>query len=260
MRFLNDETLTHDAKKYKPEIPENGMNEGTRNRNPSGERELLRIASYYCGLLPGSILAIGGTLTLPEVSGYKRMRLRSNDVDFIVTDLGLECLLTEGDVVDLGFGKDVYGVMADDVIAAFFHNNIKGYEIPGRAFSESVRRETSEGTIYTISGEMNTALKLRRGISAKGRIYGKDALDTASTFTGMRLQGEEFGYVSFADYMTNGTCDACTLSSPFECIRGLESGVNHLPDEHKEDYVQFLKRCTDTLNETGRQLQCLTRR
>lgn len=235
------------------------MNEATRNKNPSEERELLQIASYYCGLLPGSIVAIGGTLTLPEVSGYRRMRLRSNDVDFIVTDAGLECLLTEGDVVDLGFGNDVYGVVADDVIAAFFHKHIKGLRIPSGAFSEAVCHETSQGPIYTISGELNTALKLRRGISAKGRIYGKDALDTASTFTGMGLRGEEFDYASFADYMTSGTCVTCTLDSPFGCIRGLESGANHLPGERKEDYVQFLERCTDALKGTGQPLQCLTR-
>ena len=59
------------------------------------EGTLLRAAAHYPALSPGNIAAIGGTLTLSQISNYKRLRLRSRDVDFIVNDRGLEAIFKQ---------------------------------------------------------------------------------------------------------------------------------------------------------------------
>ena len=227
-----------------------------RNRGKTipEEKTLLEIASHYSNLSPHNILVIGGTLTLPEISGYKRMRSRSRDVDFIVNDLGLEAILSseptkrEEDFNPLVNGG-AYITEKNELYAAFFHNEIRGYVIPEEIFSSGIPRETSVGTIYTIPEELNLALKIRRGVHSKGKIYGKDVLDAASMIIGMEMSGREFDAEAFAGYTVNGTCRDASLNQLLGYVSRFMDAVNNIGKEHVETYVSKISECAAYVEE-----------
>ena len=224
------------------------------------ESDLLYVANYYSTLSEGNVLAIGGTLTLPEISGYKRLRSRSGDVDFVVNDEGLEALLSTGptkreeDFVP-GVDGGAYITEKNGIFAAFFHNGIRGYAITGEDFPRAIRRETSAGPVYTISHELNLALKVRRGIHKKGQIYGKDVLDAASTLIGMELTGQDFDAETFADYLI-GACRGSSLVQILGYVsRFADAAVSNVSKEHVKPYLAKLSECAAYVEERGGSLQ-----
>ena len=89
-------------------------------------------------------------------------------------------------------------------------------------------------------------LKINRGISKKGEIYGKDGLDFASVVIGKDLSGQDFNSQIFAEHLAENVCPKCPMES-LEYLNQLERGVNNLPSEHRETYIKKLNQCRDSL-------------
>ena len=220
------------------------------------EKKLLEVASYYSSISPGNIVAIGGTLTLPEISGYKRLRLRSGDVDFVVNDEGLEALLKEEPAIETFSLPEPHGVVASGyevermgVLAAFFHNEIRGFKIPEEAFSEATLKEASAGPVYVVPNELNLALKIRRGLEKIGEVYGKDGLDAGSTIMGMERSGKQFDSESFVKYLVEYVCSDYSQPTLLEAISRFGDYLTQLPKKDRRPYMEQLALSTAWIEE-----------
>ena len=247
------------------------------NRIPE-ERELLEVASYYSTLSERDILVIGGTLALPELSGYKRLRLRSRDVDFVVNDRGLETILADGPIKrqtdfpeiiqeDPPEGEEgSYIAERNGLYATFYHNDVKGSRIPEKEFSEAILKKTSEGQVYVISNELNLTFKMLRGIQKKGYILGKDAQDAVSMIVGSHLSGPEFNAEKFRDYLIDQTRAEIDSDGLLGYVSELadETTLDHLKKQEwdeKQDrtiypgklYLDKIRECEDYLRKRSRE-------
>ena len=215
----------------------------------------LELIRHYCAFSWRNVLGIGGMLSIPEISGYKRLRKKSSDLDFVVNDEGLEALLSnERTTIDRdslpGSSAEWYVAEKNGISVVFLHNEIRGYELPEKAFTESVYTETIAGPVFTISVELNSMLKVRRATYQNHDVHGKDALDVASTIVGMQLSGREFNHEAFADYLIDGTREHC---SPGELVKRIEklgrAAANNLPRKHRELLLGPLERTADYIRE-----------
>lgn len=217
------------------------------------EDQLLRVARFVCAYSPGNILLIGGGCVLSETAGFRRLRGLSDDLDFIVNDEGLDAVkvpLNLGDTFkngEIASGGNVNYV--NDISVGFFHKEIKGWKIPESVFERPKAQSTSFGIVYMIPAELNLALKIRRGASREENphIYGKDALDAATTITGMRKRGESFNVSLFLQYLTQGVCADCKLLGYIECMNSFRRSENQLFGEDRERYSEFVSGCDSSL-------------
>ena len=195
-----------------------------------------------------NILAIGGTLAIPEISGYRRLRKESNDLDFIVNDAGLEALLKkenlriEKDSLP-GSSAEWYVSEKNGIPCTFSHAEIRGYKIPEKAFEEFVYKETIVGPVFTISTELNAALKVRRSTYQNHPVHGKDALDVASTIIGLQMSGREFSHESFGNYLIDATQDHCSPEGLLERIDQIRNvAASNLPKKDRQLLLGPLER------------------
>lgn len=181
--------------------------------------KLVQTAVEFCNISKGNVLLMGGALSLPEISGFRSVRERSSDLDFIVNSDGLAsvesvCNLKRYDE----FSKSgAYMGNRDGIDLAFFHNEVKGFDVRD-VFERAVQRKTSAGEVFTVPYELNIALKVRRGSSsAKKRMYGKDGLDFAVAVHSKKVSFGDFSAQVFASYLKS-ICAECELGYRFACL------------------------------------------
>lgn len=190
--------------------------------------KLVQTAVDFCNLSKGNILLMGGALSLPEISGFRSVRERSADLDFIVNSDGLGelesvCKLKRYDEVAK---SGAYMGNRDGVDLAFFLNDVKGFDVRD-VFERAVRKETALGVIFSIPYELNVALKVRRGsASVKKRMYGKDGLDFAVAVHSKKLSFDDFSAQVFASYLKS-VCIECELGYRFACLAEFDKQVQN---------------------------------
>lgn len=196
------------------------------------EDHLLKVAGQVCGISEGDILLIGGGLTLPRISGFKRLRPRSDDLDFIANSRGFH------KAEELSFfkkwkyrGDNLCAGEIEDVLVALFPGTIRGYGIPDEVYERAVLMESSHGRIYTVEEELNIAMKIRRGVH--NHFYGKDRQDFVSMSLARHYSGNPLNVELWMNYMTPRVCDDCTLNSPLACIENLGSNEGNLKENEK---------------------------
>ena len=227
----------------------------SRLKESSEDLNRLQSARYFGSLSWKNVLGIGGMLAIPEISGYKRLRKKSEDLDFIVNDAGLDAILRNEPVrIDSdslpGSSAEWYVVEKNGISCAFLHNEIRGYKIPEKAFEEAVYKETIVGPVFTISPELNVALKVRRSTYQNEDVHGKDALDAASIIIGMQLSGREFNHEAFVDYLIDATQDHCSTDGLLERIDQLgKVAANNLPKKDRQLFLDPLQMSADYLRE-----------
>ena len=219
-----------------PNYMENGL-----STIPS-EEELLSIAGRMCQVSPRNILLLGGGMIFPSIIGFKKLRLRSKDLDFVVNDRGLADLNNSVDLSrDFYENLGCFHFYEGDVLLAFFHSNVRGYDIPREVYVNPFVGKDKD--IFTVPPEMNIALKIRRG-SMKHHVYGKDAQDFASTILGLRGNGG-FDYNLWKECMIHGVCSSCKLPKGEFCMDTLEMGVKNLRTRYVPDFLEAVKNCGD---------------
>ncbi len=207
-----------------------------------GEEKLLNLAEKVCGFSPKNILLIGGGMISPSIVGFKKFRPHSNDLDFVVNDKGFDALFNSVNL-KVKESKDwkCFYSYDDDVLLAFFHSDIRGYEIPGQVYENPFIAPGRE--IFSVPPEMNIALKVRRG-ATRNHIYGKDAQDFASTILGLSGNGG-FDYGLWKECMVHGVCSSCRLPRGEFCIDALEKGFKHVRKRYMADFLESVKHCRD---------------
>jgi len=228
-----------------------------KKMNRFTEEEILSVASTVCSISPGNILLIGGGIILPQIIGYKRLRPRSDDLDFIANDKGISRALDQYDLQlePASRHPEMHGVSQytylDGILVAISHNRIRGYEIPPMVHEEAMVRQTSQGTIHTITFELNTALKIRRGVSKTDRphVYAKDGCDFASMVVSGYLSGEEFDIEKWFGYMDSGVCDSCNLTGSTKCMDQLAVGERNLESRYRDLFRNTLNECRNRVSE-----------
>ncbi len=219
--------------------------------NRFSEKELLKVSSEVCNVSPQNIILIGGGTILSELIEYRRLRERSDDLDFIANDTGFGDASNFYDLRPASSmipqaTSECYATFVDGIFVGIFYNQIKGYDIPPGIYRKSLVKETSQGIVYVTPPEFNIALKIRRGAS-KGKIYGKDGLDFASICISMSRQNQEFDVDTFSNYMQSGVCESCRLPVGKGCIDYLETGVTNLPKNLRNIYLETTERCKTSI-------------
>jgi len=188
--------------------------------------KLVKTAVDFCGLSKGNILLMGGALSLPEISGFRSVRERSSDLDFIVNSDGLSQIESVCNLkrYDEASKSGAYMGNHDGVDLAFFLNDVKGFDVSG-VFSRAVHKRTEFWDVFTVPYELNAALKVRRG-SLKKRMYGKDGLDFAVSVHSKKLSFEDFSARVFASYLKS-VCESCELGYRFACLYEFEKQVQN---------------------------------
>ena len=218
--------------------------------NKFSEAHILKIASDICNISPSNILLIGGGMVLPEITGFKRLRARSNDLDFIVNGRGFSDALNSEMFQERNFvenGRIVY-TSVNGMTVALFVNGVRGYDIPREIYEFPIVKKTSLGIIYHIPWELNTALKIRRGLT-KGHIYAKDAQDLASMVMGGEVNGNSFNVTALKGYMQNGVCDSCGLGSYLKCLEQLRQGTDNLRERERPAVLSVIDVCGSEFGE-----------
>jgi hypothetical protein len=215
--------------------------------NRFSEAHLLKVASSVCLNSPGEIVLIGGGAVLPEITGFQRLRSRSDDLDFIAREAVILPENTSWIKIPEGKGPGLYSYIEGVSIAVFF-SQIRGYELPEAAFESALEISTSQGRLYAVRPELNMALKIRRGAS-RGHIFAKDGLDFAAINSGLELRGEPFDARAFSGYMAAGVCDACRLQSSLECLAELEKGKGNLRRSMVPAYEQTVYDCREQIEQ-----------
>lgn len=211
--------------------------------------KLVQTAVEMCNLSRKNILLMGGALSLPEVSGFRSVRERSADLDFIVNSDGLSSVESVHKLsrYDSSSQAGAYMAILDGVELAFFHNDVKGYDVRG-AFERSVQRKTSLGDIFAVPYELNLALKVRRGSSSpKHKMYGKDGLDFAVAVHAKKLSFESFSAQLFASYLKS-VCAECQLGSRLACLAEFDKQAqNGIRIDERKVVFDKVAECSNAL-------------
>ena len=216
------------------------------------ENACLSAIVYYGSISPGNIILVGGTLSVPEISGYnKRLRSREGGAAFVVNDEGLEALVSnkpfrEQTIID----KSSYLTQHNWKNDVFFHGSFRGREIPQEAFSEYVCRETGTGPVFTLSNELNLVLKIQKDLNGRSSISSKNALDAASAIVGMAKSGRKFDYEAFADYLLERNTASDVLIYLKRSMPLLtKMANNNLPREDRYVYLNAIAQTMDYVAE-----------
>ena len=218
------------------------------------EKRQLSIASHYCCLSEGDVIATGRTLLLSEILGYKLRRTEGKEFNFVVNDKGLEAVLdstpnaTQEDLFS-GVGADAYS-KKNGIYVSFFHKRLGGYEIREEIFYQAVRKETSVGAVFIMPIEMDLVFKFRRGIWEKGLVYPRDGLDTAVTIIGLELSGNGFNHETFSDNLLGEIYAGSTSKEALGCIEQLQSFSSQVALKNRDLYMDKLRKCTDYIEKT----------
>lgn len=124
------------------------------------------------------IILIGGFCIHPSLLGHRTIRRISNDLDCITTKQGIISLhnsFKNKIFLTLNY-KDIF-LDYKGVPFGFDVKDTHGWEIPDDFYLDTREFKFKETNLKTISPEYLIALKARRS-NLKGRIYGKDRLDT----------------------------------------------------------------------------------
>lgn|SRR3989338_317787 len=212
--------------------------------NRFSEAQLLHIASDITSVSPGNILLLGGGAVLSEIAGYQRLRGRSDDLDFIANEAGLEALLQQYNIKPWPVENVGYFTVVDDVLVGVFYPTIRGLVMEQSIYDASVIRTTSQGQIHTVPAELNLALKIRRGASKNPpAIYGKDGIDAATLVTGLRVLNSPFDPPSFRATMEL-VCQSCRLEEPLACLDAIERhGSKQLPQKERPYFEEVIGSC-----------------
>jgi len=219
--------------------------------NRFSEEQVAKVASHVCSASPGNILLIGGGAVLPQITGSKRLRSRSDDLDFIADDRGLEVaypIFGMRPAKDIGM-EGFHFAYVNEILVAVFNSEIKGYRIPDEAYSGALAKKTEHGTIYLAQPELNIALKIRRG-SSKGKMYGKDGLDFAAICAGLESERTELDLDLLAFYMQGGVCQSCLLAEETECMKLMYLQVQKAGKTYNAECRRGAERCGKKLSET----------
>jgi hypothetical protein len=180
--------------------------------NSFTEEQLVRTSSEICMYNDGHIVLIGGQITLPSISGGKKYRSRSSELDFVVDDEGIES------IEDMSFLKelDCFAFFREGIPCAAFYDNIKGLSTEF-VLDDIVKKETEYGTINHVSPERAVVMKFRRG-AMKGHFYGKDALDYYSLAVAAGKNSPEINNDAIAAGVREHACPSCKIGKKYGCI------------------------------------------
>ncbi len=181
---------------------------------------------------------------MPEISGYPRLRKRHPEIDFVANDEGFERLNKDYNLrspKEIGY-DDVDGgfTYKDEIFLGIFHNNVRGYNFPQEAFQSPWARITSQGLIYSISPELGIFLKLRRGVM-KGRMYGKDSLDSASILLGMKKRNKKIEVSKLKKLLSSECCPFCPFQECTQCLTQLESKYINISLKDRPVFLNIIK-------------------
>ncbi|MBN2101707.1 MAG: hypothetical protein JW716_02450 [Candidatus Aenigmarchaeota archaeon] len=214
------------------------------------ENELLQVASEHCMVSPGNILLIGGGSVLPQISGFKMLRPRSEDLDFVANSEGVEALRANASLLDSGTigrasGEFLFRDCYNGVHVAVFPEGVRGFRFSEPDYLNSRQVETESGKVYAVGPELNTALKIRRGSSKKDNphIYAKDAMDFATMVTGANIRETPFDVKRWEEYMKRGVCRDCLLGEKAGCIEALAYGATNLKTEFRKHVYDKIEQC-----------------
>jgi len=150
-----------------------------RNNNPRSDK-VMNTMLDVSSVLEGDIVVIGGFCVHPKLLGFRKMRKLSNDLDCVTDEKGIKTLYEN--FKDRLFQTTNYGdvfMEYNTLPFSFDTNETHGWKIPHDFFLDSVEFNIKNIPLNTISPEYLITLKSRRAME-KGRVFGKDKLDTAN--------------------------------------------------------------------------------
>lgn len=150
-----------------------------RNNHPRSDKVLNSMLDIS-EKLNGNVIVIGGFCVHPKLLGFRKMRRLSNDLDCITNEKGIKTL-HENFKNEL-FQTENYGDLFMEYRGlpfSFDVNETHEWKIPKDFYSESREFNIKDIPLNTISPEYLITLKSRRALH-KGRVFGKDKLDTAN--------------------------------------------------------------------------------
>lgn len=211
------------------------------------------MASTITSASPGNILLLGGGAALSEIAGYQRLRGRSDDLDFIANDQGLEALARQHDMKPWHVEGTGYATFVSDVFVCVFHPTVHGLVVDASVYLAAIVRQTGQGPVHTVPVETNLAMKIRRGASRdQPHIYGKDGIDAATMVTGLRVLNTPFDHASFGAAMQR-TCESCRLGEPLACLDAIERyGSQQLPRKERPYFEGVVAICKRELEQQCR--------
>jgi len=208
-----------------------------RNNNPKSE-EVLDSMLEVNEVLSGNAIVIGGSVIHPKLLGFRKMRKLSNDLDCITNEEGMGEL--HKNFQDRIFQTTNYGdvfMEYNSLPFGFDVNETHGWEIPEDFYTEAKSFNLSRTSLKTISPEYLATLKSRRAFQ-KGRVFGKDKLDTANIILAPYFR-ENLDYMSIektASLMRRHSFDSLEgINNYLESVKDIE---NHLKKSEREIFSE----------------------
>jgi len=195
------------------------------------EEEIVRAASSLCMQSEGHIVLIGGQTSLPSISGAKKYRKRSAEIDLVADDTGMYSFLVE-DVLYYVTDGDYLLFSRGGMPCSVFSGDVRGFPVPF-IMDDTETTDTEYGRVVHASPEMTAAMKIRRG-AMKGHQYAKDALDIFSLAMSRIKAGEELDTEIIADCVSFYACDKCTTGSYMGCVSENRRMLQHVPAADRE--------------------------
>ena len=224
---IRKKTLTErDMKKY-------------RNNNPRSDK-VMNTMLDISNTLDGDVVVIGGFCVHPKLLGFRKMRKLSNDLDCITDEKGIKTLYEnfKGRLFQTTNYGDVF-MEYNTLPFSFDTEETHGWKIPHDFYLDSVEFNIKNTPLNTISPEYLITLKSRRAME-KGRVFGKDKLDTAN--------------VILAPYFNKDTenkkLDYVNLEKTASLIR--QHSFNNL--EQAKNYIESLGQAKDHLKKSEREI------
>ncbi|MFW6283329.1 MAG: hypothetical protein ACOC1P_04730 [Minisyncoccales bacterium] len=239
---IERKTLTEeDMKKY-------------RNNDP-GSEEVLNSMLEVNKILEGNAIVIGGSSVHPKLLGFRKMRKLSNDLDCITDEKGIRTLYEN--FKDKLFQTTNYGDVFMEYKSlpfGFDTNETHGWEIPEDFFSDAVEFNLTNPPLKTISPEYIITLKSRRAME-KGRVFGKDKLDTANVILApyFKEEKEKKNYVDIektASLMRRHSFG--NLEGAKDYIESLGQARDHLKKSEREIFSENISQLKNQINKEYR--------
>ncbi len=195
--------------------------------NSFTEEQLVRTSSEICMYNDGHIVLIGGQITLPSISGGRKYRSRSSELDFVVDDDGLASI----DGISFLEEADCFAFFREGIPCAAFYGDIRGLSTQF-VLEDTIRKETEYGTVNHVSPERAVIMKFRRG-AMKGHFYGKDALDYYSFAVAASKCNLEIDNDAIAAGVREHVCPACKIDKKYGCIETFIRTSDSVPPDDR---------------------------
>jgi len=195
--------------------------------NQFSEEEILAAASDACSLDDGNIVLIGGQTTLKGITGYKKCRCRSSEID----------LAADEPVLDAFNEKELFYIpemqcllyMENGLPCGIFCKDIKG--LPIFFVTEDAKTvETPQGKVVYARPEKTVAMKFRRG-ATNGSYRGKDAVDYLTLAAAGRNNGSELDNKYTAGLIEEIACPNCNITEYKGCFRPFGKSIKNIPQK-----------------------------